>query len=97
MEHVFNANNIDLLRSIYTILRLEKITFWEFLKPYLDASIKNPDLFTRSILLNDYLVIRLSYSDNKNKITGSYTKEDLKLLLEDFKQIVSDLEERIGE
>lgn len=97
MESSFNVDNIDLLREIYALLKKECITFWDFLKPYLTTSIKNPDLFTRSILLNDYLVIRLSYADNKNKIIGSYTKADLELLLEDFKQIVSDLEERIGE
>ena len=97
MEKSFNVDNINLLREIYGLLKQEGIAFWEFIKPYLDVSIKNPDLFTRTILLNNYLVIRLSYDDKKDKITGNYTKTDLKLLLEDFKQIVEDLEKRIGE
>lgn len=97
MELAFGADDIDLLYSTYEMLKRGQLTFWEFLKPYLKSCLNDPDLITRHILMNDYLVVRLGYANGRNKLTEGYTTTDLKFILEDFEKITNELKGKIGE
>lgn len=97
MELAFSADDIGLLYKTFDLLKSGKLTFWEFIKPYLKSCLNDPDLITKHILLNDYLTIRLGYANGKSKLTEGYTVSDLKFILEDFENITSELKDKIGE
>ena len=97
MELVFKADDTKLLYETFDLLKNGKLTFWEFIKPYLKSCLNDPDLITKHILMNDYLTIRLGYANGKSRITNGYTKTDLKFILDDFEKITSELKDRIGE
>jgi hypothetical protein len=90
MEAVFKADDIDLLYETFELLRRGNVTFWEFIKPYLKAGIRDPDLITRAIILHDHLVIRLGYK-NGDWVKEGYSLIDLHMVADDFEKIVKDL------
>jgi len=97
MESVFGVEDTDMLYSVYALMEKGKLTFWELIKPYLESCLKDPDLITRSILLNNYLVIRLGYANGSCKLHGEYTTTELKFILEDFEKVIGELKGKIGD
>ena len=91
MEIQFDLKDTDLMANLYRLLKDGNVDFKDFLKPYIDSALDDPDLITRAIILHNHLVVRLNYR-NGDSITSGFNKKDLEYLIEEFQDIVKSLQ-----
>jgi len=96
MELQFDIEDTKLMEELHTLLKKGHVEFKDFLRPYIESALKDPDLITRAIILHNHLVVRLGYK-NGNWVKAGYTLVDLRMVVEDFEGIVRSLRREISE
>ena len=94
MEIQFDIEDTELMANLYRLLKSGHVDFKDFLKPYIDSALDDPDLITRAIILHNHLVVRLNYK-NGDCITKGFNKNDLEYLIGEFQDIVKSLRAEI--